>query len=308
MPNSTLSSPQHGAEIPFTSARPFSQALQLTSSVAFCYNTILLDWQGSIIVKNTDIDSSASSAVAVTSACSTVRLAVVCPMANEADCAEAFVRAVLLHCDAFQDVRFIAVVDRVSTDGTVDILRVLAATEPRLHVVWAPDNTCVVDAYVRGYREALQWGADWILEIDAGFSHDPNQMPAFFAQMAEGCDCVFGSRFARGGRISDSSIRRRIVSQGGSFLANLLLGTSLSDMTSGYELFSRSALERVLAEGIQSKAHFFQTEIKFHCRNLRIGEVPIHYRMPSPRLRAGAVAEALGQLWRLFVRRVRGEA
>ncbi len=138
------------------------------------------------------------------SICSTMRLGIVCPMANESETAEAFVKAVLSHCGEFRDVRFFAVIDKVSSDNTLDILQRLAVVAPSVHVLWAPENTCVVDAYVRGYREALAWGADWILEMDAGFSHDPGRMPIFFARMAEGNDCVFGSRFARGGGIQDT--------------------------------------------------------------------------------------------------------
>ncbi len=168
------------------------------------------------------------------------------------------------------------------------------------------ENRCVVDAYVRGYREALAAGCDWILEIDAGFSHDPEDIPAFLEWMSRGYDCVFGSRFMEGGCISEGSLKRYLVSKGGTILTNLLIGTRLRDMTSGFELFSRSALEMVLARGIQSRAHFFQTEIKVLCRNLRIVEVPIHYRMPSPRLRGSAIGESFRQLWRLFKLRLSG--
>ena len=70
-------------------------------------------------------------------------------------------------------------------------------------------------------------------------------------------------------------------------------------MTSGFELFSRAALEMVLRQGIQSRAHFFQTEIKTFCRKLRFVEVPIHYRAPSPRLKSSAIGDAFRHLWRL---------
>jgi dolichol-phosphate mannosyltransferase len=225
-------------------------------------------------------------------------------MANEADSAEAFVQSALSNCSGFLETRFFAVLDNSSSDNTFDILRGLAVFTQCLEVVWSPENTCIVDAYVRGYREALAWGADWILEVDAGFSHDPAAMPTFFARMAEGNDCVFGSRFAAGGAITDTSLWRRIVSRGGSMLANVLLGTHFSDMTSGYEMFTRQALVRVLDQGIQSKAHFFQTEIKFHCRNCRVAEVPIIYRTANKTLPSGALREAFVQLWRLFLRRL----
>jgi dolichol-phosphate mannosyltransferase len=118
---------------------------------------------------------------------------------------------------------------------------------------------------------------------------------------------VFGSRFMKGSRLSDSSLKRYLVSRGGTFLTNLLIGTSQTDMTSGFELFSRRPLEMVLQRGIQSRAHFFQTEIKVYCRNLRIVEVPIHYRAPSPRLGTSAIKDSLRQLRRLYSLRRAGQ-
>jgi dolichol-phosphate mannosyltransferase len=235
-----------------------------------------------------------------------LKLAVVCPMANEGASGVAFVRAVLQECKAFREVLFFVVLDNATTDNSLALLEQLARAEPRLHVVWAPENRSVVDAYVRGYRAALAAGADWILELDAGFSHQPADMPLFFSTMARGYDCVFGSRFMPGGSFDSNSRKRYLVSRGGTILTNLLLGTKQTDMTSGFELFSRSALEVVLAKGIHSQAHFFQTEIKVHCRNLRIAEVPIRYRTPSPRLGSDAITESFYQLWRLFKLRCAG--
>lgn len=234
-----------------------------------------------------------------------ITLGIVCPMANEGDEAVRFCRAVLEQCSGFQKVRFFAVFDRANKDSSLDRMRELERTEPRLRVVWAPENRCVVDAYLRGYKEALDAGSDWILEIDAGFSHQPGDIPQFFDAMEEGMDCVFGSRFI--GRFEKSSIKRRFISWGGTFLANLLLGTRQTDMTSGFELFSRQTLSMVLGRGIQSRAHFFQTEIKTFCRNLKFVEVPITYRAASPRLGPSALKEAFRQLWRLFQLRLRGQ-
>jgi dolichol-phosphate mannosyltransferase len=228
-------------------------------------------------------------------------------MANEGDNAVEFVRGVLAKCIGFRQVTFFAVLDKVSTDDTRQLLQTFARTEPRLAVIWAPENRCVVDAYVRGYRECLAAGCDWILEIDAGFSHQPEDLPAFFRAMQSGQDCVFGSRFMKGGEIKEGSFKRTFISRSGTLLANTFLGTRLSDMTSGFELFSRQALEMVLARGIQSRAHFFQTEIKTYCRNLKVTEVPIHYRSPSPRLTGSAVSEAMHQLRRLFRLRLAGQ-
>src|ERR1035438_3662223 len=191
-----------------------------------------------------------------------VSLGIVCPMANEGDQATAFCQDVLKNCSGFRKVIFFAVFDRATKDDSLDRMRELERSEPRLRVVWAPENRCVVDAYLRGYREALAAGCIWILEIDAGFTHQPSDIPQFFDAMEQGMDCVFGSRFLHRGSFASSSILRRFVSWGGTALANLLLGTRQTDMTSGFELFSRQTLSMVIGRGIQSRAHFFQTEIK----------------------------------------------
>lgn len=238
-----------------------------------------------------------------------MRLGVVCPMANERDSAAPFVEEVLKTCEpfGFESVTFYAVLDRVSRDGTLELLRDLEKRREGLRVVWAPENRGVVDAYVRGYREALGADCDWVLEIDAGFSHQPSDIPRFFEKMLEGYECVFGSRFCEGGRITDSPFKRQLISRGGTLLANLLLGTKLKDMTSGFELFSRAALQYVLERGIRSRGHFFQTEIKAYCHAFRIAEVPIHYRAASASVNNTVIKDAFKNLWRLFRARVAGD-
>jgi len=242
-----------------------------------------------------------------TKSLSAIHLAIACPMANEGLAAVRFVEQVLKACEHVGRTSFFAVLDNVTRDNSRELLEDYARRDSRLHVIWAPENRCVVDAYMRGYQEALVSGADWILEIDAGFSHRPSDIPKFFDPMLDGCDCAFGSRFMRGGSIENSSLKRRVVSYGGSILTNLLIGTKLYDMTSGFEMFTRDALQQVLAKGIHSRAHFFQTEIKIHCRSFKLAEVPITYSMASPRLSSAPVNEAFQQLWRLFKLRLTGK-
>ena len=230
-------------------------------------------------------------------------------MANEGAAAVTFVLEVLATCKprGFKSVTLFAIHDNVSKDNTRDLLEALAREQPQLRVVWAPENRSVVDAYIRGYREALAAGCDWILEIDAGFSHQPADIPRFFETMAQGYQCVFATRFAQGGSISETSPRRRAVSRGGTALTNLLLGTKLTDMTSGFELFSRPVLQQLLDKGIRSRGPFFQTEIKTYCRGLRWAEVPIQYRAASHNVSNASLHDAFSNLWRLFRLRVSGQ-
>ncbi len=233
-------------------------------------------------------------------------LGIVCPMANERSTAVEFVNAVLEQCKGFKSVTFFVIFDNSCKDGTIDLLKELQNKLPELKVIWTPENRCVVDAYMKGYRQALNAGCDWILEIDANFSHQPSQIPQFFDKMAEGYDCVFGSRFCKGGKFTEAPLSRYFISYAGSVLTNFLLGTKLKDMTSGFEMFTSAALEKVLDKGIRSRGHFFQTEIKAYCRNMRIIEVPIHYRAPSQNVNVAVVIDAFSNLFRLFRKRIAG--
>jgi dolichol-phosphate mannosyltransferase len=239
---------------------------------------------------------------------SQISLGIVCPMANESKSGVAFVHEVLAQCASagFKTIKFFVVLDTVSEDNTLQLMQELEQKRPELKVVWAPENRNIVDAYVKGYRAALAAECDWVLEIDAGYSHQPSDIPQFFEKMSEGYDCVFGSRFCENGRFEERSKRRYLVSRGGTILANAFLGTKLKDMTSGFELFTRPVLEDVLAKGIRSRGPFFQTEIKTHCRKLRTTEVPIHYRAPSYNLDNSTIQDAFANLWRLFRLRVVG--
>jgi len=231
-----------------------------------------------------------------------MHLGIVCPIANEEATIEAFVEEVLAVCEPFSfgETSFFLVVDRVSTDNSLDIARRMAAAMKPVQCVWAPDNRSVVDAYKRGYCEAIQAGCDWILQIDAGFSQQPRDIVKFFRSMEAGKDCVFGSRFARGGYFEKRFWKRYLISRGGTLLTNLALGTRMTDMTSSFECYKRRVLQDILALGIHAKGPFFQTEIRIHAHRFDYAEVPIHYSNPSLTVRKGAVKESLWMLWRLF--------
>jgi dolichol-phosphate mannosyltransferase len=192
--------------------------------------------------------------------------------------------------------RIYCVLDKISVDDTRSIISDIAAGDSRVTLVWAPENKCVVDAYLRGYRAALDDGCDWILEMDGGFSHLPEEIPQFLDAMQQGYDFVGGSRFMSGGS-HRSPLSRVIVSRGGSVVTNLLLKTKMTDMTSGFECFRRDALEHVLTEGIVSKANFFQTEIRCLMHQFKWREVPISYRNPQPGMALVRLREAFQVLW-----------
>jgi dolichol-phosphate mannosyltransferase len=220
-------------------------------------------------------------------------LGVVTPLANEEDTIEELLDRLLPHLEAGDRAFF--VLDNVSTDSTRGIVESRAAEDERIVPVWAPENRSVVDAYFRGYRAALASDAGWILEMDGGLSHRPEEIPRFLDAMASGVDFAAGSRFCPGGRYVGFG-KRYLISRGGSFVANQLLGTRMRDMTSGFECFTRAALEHVVERGVRSRAHFFQTEIRFMLHDWDWVEVPITYSHPSAGVGGSNLKEAVRNL------------
>ncbi|NNK96952.1 MAG: glycosyltransferase [Desulfobacterales bacterium] len=204
--------------------------------------------------------------------------------------------------------RVYLVVDKVSTDKTLELCTGLSSQDDRFITIWAPENRNVVDAYLRGYREALADGNDVIIEMDAGLSHDPRALPMFLRVLNEGNECAFGSRFINGGSIYDSQWKRTFLSRFGTLLANTLLGTKMYDMTSGFQGFHAGVVESFVNYPLLSKAHFYQTELRYLLRNTRYAEVPIHYRAPSPSVSQNAITNSLSVLLKYFILRLRRKA
>ncbi len=226
-----------------------------------------------------------------------MRLGVTVPLANEEDTIDDFLKRVLAQLS--DDDGIFCVVDNASRDQTRRCVADWTTRDSRVHLVWAPENRCVVDAYFRGYRAALDAGCQWVLEMDGGLSHAPEQIGPFIEAMQQGYDYVGGCRFMRGGSFR-GPWSRYVISRGGTLLAGLLLRTRMKDMTGGFECFSRRALEAIMARGVRSRAHFFQTEINFTLRHWKRTEVPIDYRNPSKSVGMASLQEAFRNLWALY--------
>jgi dolichol-phosphate mannosyltransferase len=224
------------------------------------------------------------------------KFGVATPLANEEKTIEGFLDRVLAHLEPGD--RVYCVLDNVCKDRTRAMVSERAARDPRVVLVWSPQNRCVVDAYFAGYRAAYDDGCEWILEMDGGLSHLPEQIPQFLEAMSRGYDYVGGSRQMPGGR-HESPWNRVVVSRGGTFLARLLLKAKMTDMTSGFECFNRRAMGLVLQRGVASKANFFQTEIRFMMHDLRWMEVPITYHNTNHRIGRSSIREAFRNLWRM---------
>ncbi len=234
--------------------------------------------------------------------------AAIIPMANEEADFDPLVQCLSATMDQLEGGTIYFIVDEVSKDRTLELCREIEAKDSRYRTVWAPENRNVVDAYLRGFREALDHGHEIIIEMDGGMSHDPRALPGFLRALHEGNDCAFGSRYINGGSMVDSAWQRRFLSKGGSALARLLLGVRFADMTSGYQAFRREVLLRLVDRELLSKAHFYQTEVRYLLRREKAIEVPIHYRAPSPRVSRNAIRNSFAVLAYYTLRRFSGRA
>lgn len=222
---------------------------------------------------------------------------IVMPVANEEESMGSVLEEILAL--PYDNLYVYPVIDNFSKDRTEEIIRDYEAKTGRVKCIFYKESRGVISCYLEGFRRALADGAEQIIEMDGGGSHSPKEIPQFIENLEKGYDCVWGSRFVAGGDISNHPLYRRILSSGGTTLANVVLGTKLKDMTSGFEGFQRKVLEEMNLDQFLSTGHMYQTEMRYYCRNLHTIEVPIHYIGGSSSLKFKSVKEALRILFQL---------
>jgi dolichol-phosphate mannosyltransferase len=173
----------------------------------------------------------------------------------------------------------VLVIDDNSPDGTGELADRLAAELDFVSVLHRAQKEGLGPAYLAGFRRALADGADYVLEVDCDFSHDPADIPRLIAACDDGADLALGSRYVPGGGTENWGIARRIVSWGGSFYARAMLGVSIRDLTGGFKCFRRVVLETVDLDAIESKGYAFQIETTYRAvrKGFRVVEVPIRF-------------------------------
>lgn len=222
---------------------------------------------------------------------------IVMPVANEESTMGAVLEEVMQL--PYDNLYIYPVIDSFSKDRTEEIIHEMEKKYNRIKMIYHKESRGVITCYLYGFKAALADGAEQIIEMDGGGSHMPKEIPQFIDKLEEGYDCVWGSRFTEGGDITNHPLYRRILSSGGTILANMVLGTKLKDMTSGFEGFQREILESMDLDAFLSLGHMYQTEMRYYCRNCRTVEVPIHYVGTASSLKGSSVVEALKILFKL---------
>ena len=203
----------------------------------------------------------------------------VLPTYNESENVEALVRAAHAELASIEGEHHILVVDDSSPDGTGEIADDLARELSRVGVLHRPLKEGLGRAYLAGFARALEGGAALVLEMDSDFSHDPADLPRLIAA-ADAADLVLGSRYVRGGGVTDWGLVRRLLSRGGSLYARLVLRVPVRDLTGGFKCFNRRVLEAIDLRGVHADGYGFQIELTYRAikAGFTVAEVPILFR------------------------------
>ena len=224
--------------------------------------------------------------------------ALVClPTYDERDNLVPILEAILANLPAAD----VLVIDDNSPDGTGRLADEFAAREPRVKVLHRAGKQGLGKAYLAGFAWALERDYGYVIEMDADFSHDPKRLPALLAAARE-ADLALGSRYVPGGGTVGWGLVRRIISQGGSLYARLILGLSVRDLTGGFKCFRRAVLEGIDLPSVECTGYAFQIELTYRAirRGFRVREVPIVFedrRVGQSKMSSRIVVEALRKVW-----------
>ena len=228
---------------------------------------------------------------------------VIIPTYNEIENIRAIIRAVT----SLEKPLDVLIIDDGSPDGTADAVKELMQTElqGRLHLLERKGKLGLGTAYICGFKWAIEHGYDYIFEMDADFSHNPNDLPRLYAACHdEGFDVAVGSRYITGVNVVNWPIGRVLMSYYASAYVRTILGISLRDTTAGFVCYRREVLETIDLDNIRFKGYAFQIEMKYSAIRLgfKIKEVPVIFvnrELGTSKMSGGIFSEALFGVIRL---------
>jgi len=224
-----------------------------------------------------------------------VKKIVLIPTYNEKENIAAIINAVL----AFETNYHILVIDDGSPDGTADIVRSIMIDYPqRVFIECRSGKLGLGTAYIHGFKWALSHNYDYIIEMDADFSHDPKDLDRLCAAIDAGADVAVGSRYVKGGSTENWPLDRKIYSQGGSAYTRIITGMPVKDPTAGFVCYRNKVLGAMNLDNIKFIGYAFQIEMKFASWRLgfKITEVPIKFvdrKIGVSKMTKGIIKEAI---------------
>lgn len=224
---------------------------------------------------------------------------VIIPTYNEKENIESIVREVLQ-----QDPRLhVLIVDDNSPDGTGAVADRLAQTIGKVSVLHRQMKAGLGQAYVAGFRHALSKDFDYILEMDADFSHDPKYLPDFLKSI-EKADLVLGSRYISGVNVVNWPMSRLLLSYFANIYARWVTGLPVKDSTGGFKCYRRIVLEQIELDKIKSEGYSFQIETSYRAwkKGFKLKEIPIVFvdrKQGESKMSKKIVREAMWMVWKL---------
>lgn len=231
-----------------------------------------------------------------------IRTVVIIPTYNERENVQRMAAAVMELGDQFH----ILFVDDNSPDGTADLIREEQQRFPdRIFLEERTGKLGLGTAYIHGFKWALHAGYDYIFEMDCDFSHNPRDLPRLLAACTErGADLSIGSRYCKGGKVSNWPIGRILLSYFASVYVRLILFLGISDTTAGFMCYSSEVLKAIDLDAIHFKGYAFQIEMKYATKRkgFKIIEVPITFidrQYGESKMSTSIFKEALFGVWKM---------
>lgn len=201
---------------------------------------------------------------------------VIIPTYNEKDNIVPIINAVF----ALQKGYHVLVIDDNSPDGTAQIVKDMMPTFPdQLFIEERKGKLGLGTAYIHGFRWSIEKGYQYVFEMDADFSHNPNDLERLYAACVNGADVAVGSRYVKGGKTENWPLDRQVYSRGGALYTKIITWMPVNDPTAGFVCYTRRVLETINFDEIRFVGYAFQIEMKFAAWKLgfKIKEVAITF-------------------------------
>lgn len=238
------------------------------------------------------------------------RKIVIIPTYNERENIENIIRKVF-SLDGGYD---ILIIDDGSPDGTAAIVKRLQQEFPeRLHMIERPGKLGLGTAYITGFKWSIDKGYDYTFEMDADFSHNPEDLPRLYQACKDGADLAIGSRYCDGISVINWPIGRIIMSYYASVYVRTVLGMKVYDCTAGFKCYSNKVLRTIDLNKVEMKGYGFQIEMKYTTYKLgfKITEVPIIFvnrKAGTSKMSGGIFGEAFWGVIKLRFRKLKPKA
>lgn len=230
---------------------------------------------------------------------------VIIPTYNEKENIEKILRKVFSLTGDFH----VLVVDDDSPDGTADIVKKVQLTFPQqLFLKEREGKQGLGTAYILGFKWALEKGYSFVFEMDADFSHNPEDLPRLFKAIEEGADVSIGSRYVKGGKVKNWPANRIFISFGASVYTRLITWMPVRDCTAGFVCYRREVLEKIPLDQVRFIGYAFQIEMKYLAwkTGFKIKEIPITFvdrKEGNSKMSKNIVKEAIFGVWKMRLKK-----